>query len=80
MPILVNCSMFVVERKYFTCPIRKSNPGHCIYRQTLYHLAVKAGFYGKAVEVNYIYLDPVTFTTSNFEIRPRISWYRNHVK
>ena len=51
----------VVERKYFTCPSRESNPGRWIYRQTLYHVAVKAGFYRKAVEVYYIYLDPVTF-------------------
>ena len=41
----------VVERKYFTCPSRESNPGRWIYRQTLYHVAVKAGFYRKAVEV-----------------------------
>ena len=44
----------VVERKYFTCPSRESNPGCWIYRQTLYHVAVKAGFYRKAVEVSYI--------------------------
>ena len=44
----------VVERKYFTCPSRESNPGRWIYRQTLYHVAVKAGFYRKAVEVYYI--------------------------
>ena len=45
----------VVERKYFTCPSRESNPGCWIYRQTLYHVAVKAGFYRKAVEV-YLYI------------------------
>ena len=44
----------VVERKYFTCPSRESNPGHWINRQTLYHVAVKAGFYRKAVEVYHI--------------------------
>ena len=41
----------VVERKYFTCPSRESNPERWIYRETLYHVAVKAGFYRKAVEV-----------------------------
>ena len=54
----------VVERKYFTCPSRESNPGRWIYRQTLYHVAVKARFYRKAVEVYYIYLDPVTHVQS----------------
>ena len=44
----------VVERKYFTCPSRESNPGRWIKRQTLYHVAVKADFYRKAVEVYYI--------------------------
>ena len=48
------CKLNVAERKYFTCPSRESNPGRWIYRQTLYHVAVKAGFYRKAVEV-YIY-------------------------
>ena len=51
---------YVVERKYFTCPSWESNPGHWVHRQTLYHVAVKAGFYRKAVEVYDIYLDPVT--------------------
>ena len=46
---------FVVERKYFTCRSRQSNPGRWIYRQTLYRVAVKAGFYRKAVEV-YLYI------------------------
>ena len=48
-------SAIVVERKYFTCPSRESNPGRWIYKQTLYHVAVKAGFYRKAVEV-YLYI------------------------
>ena len=60
----------VVERKYFTCPSRESNQGRWIYRQTLYHVAVKAGFYRKAVEVYFIYLDPVTFTPSNLKFVP----------
>ena len=51
---LFTVGAIVVERKYFTCPSRESNPGRCIYRQTLYHVAVKAGFYRKAVEVSYI--------------------------
>ena len=60
---------YVVERKYFTCPSRESNPGHWIYRQTLYHVAVKAGFYRKAIEVYYI---PRTCDIHplQFEIRP----------
>ena len=44
----------VVERKYFTSPSRESNQSRLIYRQTLYHVAVKVGFYRKAVEVCYI--------------------------
>ena len=69
----------VVERKYFTCPNRESNPGRWIYRQTLYHVAVKAGFYRKAVEV-YLYIPrPCDIHPLQFEIRPCISWYRNHV-
>ena len=62
--------------KIFTCPSRESNPGRWIYRQTLYHVAVKAGFYTDVVEclpvdpaaqVRFppravgIFLHPVTF-------------------
>ena len=32
----------VREQKCFTCPSWESNPGRLIYRQTLYHVAVKA--------------------------------------
>ena len=46
-----------------TCPSRESNPGRWIYRQTLYHVAVKACFYCKAVEVCYIPI-PVTLCKS----------------
>ena len=57
----------VVERKYFTCPSRESNPDGWIYWQTLYHIAVKAAFYHKAVAVFLIeilqYLDPVTYSS-----------------
>ena len=60
----------VVERKYFTCPSRESNPCQWIYRQTLYHVAVKAGLYRKAVEV-YLYIPR---PCDIFEIRPWISW------
>ena len=35
-------------------PRWESNLGRRIYRQALYHVAVKAGFYRKAVEVCYI--------------------------
>ena len=70
---------YVAERKYFTCRSRESNPGFWIYRQTLYHVAVKAGFYRKAVEVYYI-PRPCDIHPLQCEIRPRISWYRNHVK
>ena len=34
---LFTVGAIVVERKYFTCPSRESNPGRWIYRQTLYH-------------------------------------------
>ena len=60
----------VVERKYFTCPSRETNPGRWIYRQTLYHVAVKAGFYRKAVEVCYIIPRPCDIHPLQFEIRP----------
>ena len=39
-----------LEQKYFTCPSRESNPGRWIYKQTLYHVAVEAGFYSDVVE------------------------------
>ena len=55
--------------KYFTCPSRESNPGW-IYRQTLYHIAVNAGFYRKAVEVCcYIIPRPCNIHPIQFEIR-----------
>ena len=64
----------VVERKYFTCPSRESNPCQWIYRQTLHHVAVKAGLYRKAVEV-YLYIPrPCDIHPLQFEIRPWISW------
>ena len=59
----------VEERKYFTCPSWESNPGRWIYSQTLYHVAVKAGFYRKAVEVYYIDR-PCDIHPLQFEIRP----------
>ena len=65
----------VVERKYFTCPSRESNPGRWIYRQTLYHVAVKAGFYRKAVEVCYI-PSPVTFSPTKLDFDPEIPGHR----
>ena len=59
----------VVERKYFTCPSWKSNPGHWINRQTLYLVAVKADFYRKAVEL-YLYIPrPCDTHPYQFEIR-----------
>ena len=60
----------VAERNYFTCPGWESNPGGWIYRQTLYHDAVKAGFYHKAVEV-YLYIPrPSAYTPSNLKFIP----------
>ena len=35
-------------------PMWESNLSRRIYRQTLYHVAVKVGFYHKAVEVFYL--------------------------
>ena len=61
--LLATLGAIVVERKYFTCPSWELNPGRWIYRQTLYHFAVKAGFYRKAVEVSYI-PSPVTSLSS----------------
>ena len=49
----------------FTCSSWESNPGRWIYRQTLYHVAVKAGFYRKAVEVCYIPIPTTYFTALN---------------
>ena len=65
----------VVERKYFTCPSRESNPGRWIYRQTLYHVAVKAGFYRKAVEVCYI-PSPMTFSPTKLNFVPEVPGHR----
>ena len=62
-------NIYAVERKYFTCPSWESNPGRWIYRQTLYHVAVKAGFYRKAVEVYYI-PRPCDIHPLQFEICP----------
>ena len=60
----------VVERKYFTIPSLESHPGRLIYSQTLYHVAVKAGFYRTAVEV-YLYIPrPCDIHPLQFEIRP----------
>ena len=36
-------------------------------KHSSYHVAVKAGFYPKAVECVILYLDPVTFTPSNLK-------------
>ena len=65
----------VVERKYFTCPSRESNPGRWIYRQTLYHVAVKAGFYRKAVE-EYYRPSPVTFSPTKLNFVPEVLGHR----
>ena len=43
---LFTVGAIIVEQKDLTCPSSKSN------RQTLYHVAVKAGFHHNAVEVN----------------------------
>ena len=62
---IIRSATTVVERKYFTCPSRESNPDCWIYRQTLYHVAVKAGFYRKAVEVCYIPIPTTYFPALN---------------
>ena len=43
----------VEEQKYFSLSLPIIEPGSLprIYRQTIYHVAVKAGFYHRAVEV-----------------------------
>ena len=65
----------MLERKQFTCPNRESNPGPWIYRQTLYHIAVKASFYRNAVEVCYIPC-PVTFSPTKLDFVPVIPGHR----
>ena len=40
------------------CPNWESYSGRWIYRQTLYHVAVKAGFYRRAVEVYHVTFRP----------------------
>ena len=45
--------------KYFTCTSRESNPGCWVYRQTLYHVAVKAGCENDVVEC--LPVDPATW-------------------
>ena len=64
-----------VERKYFTCPSRESNPDRWIYRQTLYHVAVKTGVYSKAVEVYFI-PSPVTFSPTKLNFVPKVLGHR----
>ena len=67
----LHCFLYKCRRaKIFYCASRESNPGCWIYRQTLYHVAVIDCFYRKAVEVYYIYLDPVTFNPSNLKFVP----------
>ena len=75
MIIFLHHNNFVVEREYFTCPSRESNPGRWIYRQTLYHVAVKAGFYRKAVEVYYI-PSPMTFSPTKLDFVPEVPGQR----
>ena len=62
-------------RKYFTCSSPESNPGRWIYRQTLYHVAVKADFYRKAVEV-YFRPSPVTFSPTKLNFVPEVPGHR----
>ena len=53
-----------------TCPSWEWNPGFLIYRQTLYHVAVKAQNLKELELKCVIYLDPVTFTLSNLKFIP----------
>ena len=65
----------VVDRIYFTCTSWKSNPGRWIYMQTLYHVAVKASLYRKAVEVYFI-LSPMTFSPTKLDFVPEVPSHR----
>ena len=56
-------------------PAGDSNPGRWIYRQTLYHVAVKTGFYRKAVEVCYTPI-PVTFSPTKLDFIPEVPGHR----
>ena len=57
--------LYVVERTILPVPA-----GRWCYRKPLYHVAVKAGFYRKAVEV-YLYIPrPRDIHPLEFEIRP----------
>ena len=58
-----------------TCPCQKSNPGRWIYRQTLYHVTVKAGSYCNAVEVCCI-PSPVTFSPTKLNVIAEVPGHR----
>ena len=45
--------LFTVDT-ILACPSHESNLGPSIYKQTLYHVTIKVGLCGKAVEVRYM--------------------------
>ena len=53
-------------------PNRGSNPVRWTQSPTLYHIAIKAGLYRKAVQVYHIHI-PGDILPLQIEIRPRIS-------
>ena len=68
--------------KIFYLPSRESNPGCWIYRQTFYHITVKAGFYCRAVELYLprpcdIYFTPVKEMVS-LNTKQTMKQYRQH--
>ena len=62
---------FSASRDIWYCrraKIFQPGPGLWIYRQTFYHVAVKAGFCHNAVEVYYIHRPMTSGPTENFKI------------
>ena len=69
-------NLFMCRRaKIFYLPQPGIEPRSLDLRQTLYHVAVKAGFYRKAVEVYFI-PSPVTFSPTKLNLIPKVPGHR----
>ena len=69
----------LLKNSHATAEDRTGDPS--IYSLTLYHVAIKAGLYRKAVQVYYIpNLYPVTFSPSILNSSSNSQKYKNHWK
>ena len=67
--------------KNFHAPAGDRTGDPSIYSQALYHVAIKAGLYRKAVQVYYIpNLYPVTFSPSILNSSSNSQEYKNHLR